>query len=57
MSKTSIPDSKNPQVRKGWEDLRKRLETTYPDQITLEQISKVAQEILESLEESSVRSE
>ncbi|MCJ7747242.1 MAG: hypothetical protein MUP27_05825 [Desulfobacterales bacterium] len=57
MLKTSIPDSNNPQVRKGWEDLRKRLDITYPDQITLEQISKVAQEILEKMEESSVRSE
>jgi hypothetical protein len=57
MLKTSIPDSNNPPVRKGWGDLRKRLDITYPDQITSEQISKVAQEILERTEESSVRSE
>ena len=57
MLKTSIPDSNNPRVTKGWKDLRQQLDITYLDQITLEQISKVAQEILERMEESSVRSQ
>lgn len=54
--KTNKPDSRNPQVRKGWEDLHQRLNITYPDQITLEQISKAAQEILDGLENSSTLS-
>ena len=50
--KTSSPNSYNPLVRKGWEDLRHQLDITYPDQITLDQISKVAKDILKKLEDS-----
>ena len=50
--KTSSPNSYNPLVRKGWEDLRRRLDVTYPDEITLDQISKAAQDILKRLEDS-----
>jgi hypothetical protein len=50
--KTSSPNSYNPLVRKGWEDLRHRLDITYPDEITLDQISKAAKDILKKLEDS-----
>jgi hypothetical protein len=49
----SRPDSYNPRVRKGWEGLRQRLNAAQPDQITLEQISKAAREVLNGLEDSS----
>jgi hypothetical protein len=36
----------------GWEEIRQRLDITCPDQITVDQISEVAQDILERLETS-----
>jgi hypothetical protein len=51
--KTSSPNSNNPLIRKGWKDLRHRLDITHPDEITLDQISKAAQDILKKLEEAS----
>jgi hypothetical protein len=50
--KTGRPNGNHPRVRKAWKDLHQRLDLTYPDQITLEQISKGAQEILDGLENS-----
>jgi hypothetical protein len=57
MLSASMPESSNLMVRRGWVELRRRLHITYPDQITPEQISRVAQEIFEKLEETSGRSE
>jgi hypothetical protein len=42
----------SPMAEKGWEAFSQNLDLTYPDQITLEQISEVSQEIFESLENS-----
>jgi hypothetical protein len=38
---------------KGWKAFSQRLDLTYPDQITLEQISEMSQDIFNSLEDSS----
>jgi hypothetical protein len=50
--KTYSPTSYNPLVRKGWEDFRYRLDFTYLEEITLDQISKAAKDILKKLEDS-----
>jgi hypothetical protein len=42
----------SPKARKGWGAFSQRLNLTYPDQITLKQISESSQAILDSLEES-----
>lgn len=47
--KTSSLNSYNPSVRKGWKELRQRLDVTFPDEITLDKISKVSQEIFEKV--------
>jgi hypothetical protein len=51
--KTSSPNSYNPLVRKRWEEFRQRLDITYSDEITLDQISKVSQEIFNKVKNSS----
>jgi hypothetical protein len=51
--KTSSLNSYNPLVRKGWEELRQRVDVTFPDEITLDKISKVSQEIFEKVKNSS----
>jgi hypothetical protein len=51
--KRSSSNSYNPLVRKGWEELRQRLDITYSDEITLDKISKVSQEIFEKVKNSS----
>jgi hypothetical protein len=50
--KTSRPNSYNPLVRKGWKDFSDRLDITFPDEVTLDQISKISQEIFEKVENS-----
>jgi hypothetical protein len=42
----------SPMAKKGWKAFSQRLDLTYPDQITLEQIAEMSQEIFESLENS-----
>jgi hypothetical protein len=42
----------SPPAIKGWRIFSKSLDLTYPDQITLEQISEMSQDILKSLEDS-----
>jgi hypothetical protein len=42
----------SPMAQKGWEAFSQRLDLTYPDQITLEQISEMSQDIFKSLEDS-----
>jgi hypothetical protein len=42
----------SPTAIKGWKTFSKSLDLTYPDQITLEQISEMSQDILKSLEDS-----
>jgi len=51
--KGSSSNSYNPLVRKGWEEFRQRLDITDSDEITLDQISKVSQEIFEKVKNSS----
>jgi hypothetical protein len=51
--KTSSLNSYNPLVRKGWKELRQRVDVTFPDEITLDKISKVSQEIFEKVKNSS----
>jgi hypothetical protein len=52
--KTYSPTSYNPLVRKGWEDFRYRLDFTYLEEITLDQISKAAHDVLKNLEDFSI---
>jgi hypothetical protein len=47
--KTRTPNSYHPLVRKGWEDFEQSFDIKYLDQITLGQISKVSQRILEKV--------
>ena len=42
----------SPGAKKGWEIFSQRLDLTYPDQITLEQISETSQDIFKNLEDS-----
>jgi hypothetical protein len=42
-----------PLAKKGWKAFSQRLDLTYPDQITLEQISEMSQDIFDSLGDSS----
>jgi hypothetical protein len=42
----------SPLAKKGWEAFSQHLNLTYPDQITLEQISEMSQNIFNSLEDS-----
>jgi hypothetical protein len=42
----------SPIAKKGWKAFSKSLDLSYPDQITLEQISEMSREILENLENS-----
>ena len=42
----------SPMARKGWKAFLQRLNLTYPDKITLEQISEMSQDIFKSLEDS-----
>ncbi len=50
--KTNSPYSYNPLVRRGWEDFCHRLDFVYLDEITLNQISNAAKDILKKLEDS-----
>lgn len=43
----------SPLAVKGWKIFLQRLELTYPDEITLQQISEMSQDILNNLEDSS----
>lgn len=52
MLKTAGVNTFSPIARKGWKTFSQRLDLTYPDQITLEQISEMSQDIFRSLEES-----
>jgi len=48
--KTGTPNSYHPVVKKGWEGFTQSFNLKYPDEITLDRISKVSQQILERVD-------